>query len=77
MNRETEAVSQSQIQALLRQLEQSNFSHFDGIRYQPPVPDDADAPRVKLSARYGTVEYSKSSVEVLPTELQAVIQEWG
>ena len=77
MNRETEAVSQSQIQALLRQLEQSNFSHFDGIRYQPAVPDDADTPRVKLSTRYGTVEYIESSVEALPTELQAVIQEWS
>jgi len=76
MNRESKTVSQSQIQALLRQLEQSKFPHFDGISYQPPVPDDADAPRVKLTARYGTVEYIESSVEALPTELQAVIQEW-
>jgi len=76
MNRESKTVSQSQIQALLRQLEQSKFPHFDGISYQLPIPDDADAPRVKLTARYGTVEYIESSVEALPTELQAVIQEW-
>lgn len=75
-NRKTEAVSQSPIQALLRQLEESKFPHFDGIRYQSPVPDDDETPTIRLTTRSGTVEYTQSSFETLPTELQAVIQQW-
>lgn len=70
----TTTVSQAQMQAFVRQLEQLNFAHFDGIRYGSP--QDSDAPQVILTSRTATVAYTADSVNDLPAPLQAILQAW-
>jgi hypothetical protein len=73
LDRTIQTVSQAQIADLQRQLEQANFAHFDGIRYQSAT---ADGPIVRLMTRSGVVEYAADSVDNLPPDLQAIIQQW-
>ncbi|MBE9079237.1 hypothetical protein IQ241_18365 [Romeria aff. gracilis LEGE 07310] len=73
LDRTITPVGQSRAEAIWQRLEQANFAHFDGIRYQP---SDADAPTVRLMARSGIVEYPAASTDGLPADLQAVIQQW-
>jgi len=73
LDRTMQTVDQSQITALQQRLEQPNFDHFDGIRYQSAT---ADGPIVRLMTRSGVVEYATDSVDHLPPDLQAIIQQW-
>ena len=72
-DRTMQTVHQSQMIALQQQLEQANFAHLDGIRYQPAT---ADGPIVRLMTRSGVVEYAADSVNSLPPDLQAILQQW-
>lgn len=73
LDRTIQTVSQSQVADLQRRLEQANFAHFDGIRYQSAT---ADGPIVRLMTRSGVVEYAVDSINSLPPDLQAIIQQW-
>ena len=70
------SVSQGRVDTLLNQLEQSNYAHLDGTRYESSS-DAANEPIVQLITRTGTVEYDASSVTDLPPELQQVVQQWA
>lgn len=74
--REVVRVGQGQMQALLNQLEQSSYPHFDGLHYQADS-NDASNPTIQLAARAGTVEYAESTVTAIPSELRIVIEQWA
>lgn len=79
IQQDTYLLDQEQLQSLLDQLAQHNFSHLDGIRYQPSADqpaDDLNAAVVTLTTRTGTVEYVASERDALPADLQAIIQAW-
>ncbi|MBE9136155.1 hypothetical protein IQ254_02885 [Nodosilinea sp. LEGE 07088] len=73
LDRTITTVGQSRTEVMWQRLEQSNFAHVDGIRYQPK---DTDAPLVELMTRRGVVEYAAGSLDSLPPDLQTVIQQW-
>jgi len=68
-------ISQEQIDTFWQQLEQANFHHLRGIRYQTDHTNP-NATLVTLSSRAGAVAYTAASQDGLPPALQDIVQHW-